>query len=1479
MSKEERLKELMQTLPFTEEQRKALEKANSEMQTLPFTEEQRKALEKANSEMQTLPFTEEQRKALEKANSEMQKYSKGGSVTQYDQLFLEKGKEYGVDPMILKGIASVESNFKPKAEGPKTRSGRAQGMMQFIPAMQKPYGITDPFDPEQSVTGAARMMRDLLKRYKGDVGKALEAYNGGPRLVGKSTQTRQYAEKVQRKAQLFAKSTQKPTLEVAGTATQGPSALSRTPQVSQQPPKFNAKPKTGELTASLDDLGNDYKAAIALTYLSEDDDDGLTVTERAEQLLADQEEDSGIRGDALSQIFTMEPTETEEAGPFDVYAAAQNPQPQQSLPEFNEGGFVFGGTSLPGMPNPFLNYESKLTPEVRNILEGRGPQNEQYQQELAEYQRQVDDYNKGVLQYQDQYKQYEQDLVDYQSQVDAYNNEVNAYNDLAKGYTDRYQGAYNRWLSKAEAYNRQVEQIQQKQKVFDAYADVYNQKVIPLYTNKNLDPPDFNLWAKEVAEGKRFALEPDLYDKTKNRNQSWSDANKNLRLRLGWDPKKPGAGVNPFPGSLESIYANLPTAPEEFKYDDPKVAKPTAPTMTAPTFSKEAPTFSREKPVAPTLTAPNYDAKKLEEVRLAQEDAAKYGKQRELALHVAADPNAYNLSGFGMAAGGAVDKSSALDKVRQFLEETDWSAVGKGALDVFVNPPTTLLAGLKGTGWPSALALGLYPNDLNANEDELLARYRAMAERERSTPQPPMAARSNGSPPYGEDVDMQMFGSTGDRSMDETKKGLGRSVDAIRRGVQYHPADLLGTPVDVINMLLEPVGLGSEKPFMGSEYLIDKGVQAGIYEKPTGEGEETLARFAAGMINPTLGLRAIGKAAEGIETLGKTPPAGAVTLADQVANVELKTNIFRRSDDKPFVGELESLLQGLGKEEVTPLEVRQLVTQYKESLGSKMERRKRRVLEERIDEIFENRDPNTPIDLTQIYSDLERTSPKRLTQEILGPEYFASGVRHNIDLSEGVDNPYKNEKPLGVTTILFDTPKGVEDLGGLIYDLDKSANGLQDTFQFIGGDRQISSLALLQQRVKDLEQIMPSSQLSNLKAEVYNALDKMPELQKLTRHLNDAAVARPKSAELDAVESSVRRDFPDLFGDPNTAQLFNYSRGGPYADLGGPEQAMSALAVGRATHRKVLRGLINFEKELVQQGKINDTIRSEIDLAKFKLSKSGSAGITEFDSAALYYKGDDGLPNPDEGFQTLRREVLVPVLKSYQAGVGNEVFRTVRKAADKVVEEGNKLVPFGQARGDVVFHEMNRKGRNAQQLGFTRFVEFEPTDTILAPYSSSGPPRVPVYNFPESKKGAIFATELQSDMRRAVPDPNKKPLPGQRPFETPFNLKNQEALRDLLIKNMVDVAVKRNRDLVLFPGADSARPELYENLHKFVETTAKDLGPNFKAVEVMTVNGEGKRVVRSGIFITPEGEKEILEKGLKFAKGGMVDKPLYDRAA
>jgi hypothetical protein len=58
----------------------------------------------------------------------------------------------------------------------------------------------------------------------------------------------------------------------------------------------------------------------------------------------------------------------------------------------------------------------------------------------------------------------------------------------------------------------------------------------------------------------------------------------------------------------------------------------------------------------------------------------------------------------------------------------------------------------------AASALALMPSDLNESEDEQLARYRAIAERERSTAQPPMAGRAEGSPPFGESVDPMFSG-------------------------------------------------------------------------------------------------------------------------------------------------------------------------------------------------------------------------------------------------------------------------------------------------------------------------------------------------------------------------------------------------------------------------------------------------------------------------------------------------------------------------------------------------------------------------------------------------------------------------------------------------------------------------------------------------------------------------------------------------
>jgi soluble lytic murein transglycosylase-like protein len=46
-------------------------------------------------------------------------------------------------------------------------------------------GVSDAFDPVENINGGAKLLHQLLTRYKGDVSLALAAYNAGPGAVDK----------------------------------------------------------------------------------------------------------------------------------------------------------------------------------------------------------------------------------------------------------------------------------------------------------------------------------------------------------------------------------------------------------------------------------------------------------------------------------------------------------------------------------------------------------------------------------------------------------------------------------------------------------------------------------------------------------------------------------------------------------------------------------------------------------------------------------------------------------------------------------------------------------------------------------------------------------------------------------------------------------------------------------------------------------------------------------------------------------------------------------------------------------------------------------------------------------------------------------------------------------------------------------------------------------------------------------------------
>jgi Transglycosylase SLT domain len=87
---------------------------------------------------------------------------------------------YGLDADLFEAIAVTESHNDPRAISSKG----AMGLMQLMPATALRFKVTDPFDPVESVLGAARFL-DYLRDQQDckDIPKLLAAYNAGQGAV------------------------------------------------------------------------------------------------------------------------------------------------------------------------------------------------------------------------------------------------------------------------------------------------------------------------------------------------------------------------------------------------------------------------------------------------------------------------------------------------------------------------------------------------------------------------------------------------------------------------------------------------------------------------------------------------------------------------------------------------------------------------------------------------------------------------------------------------------------------------------------------------------------------------------------------------------------------------------------------------------------------------------------------------------------------------------------------------------------------------------------------------------------------------------------------------------------------------------------------------------------------------------------------------------------------------------------------------
>lgn len=149
----------------------------------------------------------------------------GGPVSgNYASIIQEAAAKYNIAPDVLSALIQAESKFNPNAVSPKG----AMGLGQLMPGTAADLGVTNAFDPRQSIFGAANYLSQQMGTF-GDLKTALAAYNWGPGNVAEQGMGNLPPETLDYIARIFG---------ILGMARGGPVAPGRPYMVGEQGPEL-----------------------------------------------------------------------------------------------------------------------------------------------------------------------------------------------------------------------------------------------------------------------------------------------------------------------------------------------------------------------------------------------------------------------------------------------------------------------------------------------------------------------------------------------------------------------------------------------------------------------------------------------------------------------------------------------------------------------------------------------------------------------------------------------------------------------------------------------------------------------------------------------------------------------------------------------------------------------------------------------------------------------------------------------------------------------------------------------------------------------------------------------------------------------------------------------------------------------------------------------------------------------------------------
>ena len=88
-----------------------------------------------------------------------------------------------IDPALVLAIIQAESSGGRVLETPESGGRRSYGPMMVLDSTARDMGVTDPAqlrDPGLGIWYGVRYLAGLLKQFRGDVARAVSAYNTGP---------------------------------------------------------------------------------------------------------------------------------------------------------------------------------------------------------------------------------------------------------------------------------------------------------------------------------------------------------------------------------------------------------------------------------------------------------------------------------------------------------------------------------------------------------------------------------------------------------------------------------------------------------------------------------------------------------------------------------------------------------------------------------------------------------------------------------------------------------------------------------------------------------------------------------------------------------------------------------------------------------------------------------------------------------------------------------------------------------------------------------------------------------------------------------------------------------------------------------------------------------------------------------------------------------------------------------------------------